>query len=365
MADERYQWLDQEAAERLLRGEPVDPADDAARAHARLLARALESARTPLAVPGPDGELPGEAAALAAFRKDTAERAAAATAARFAPATGPAAPELGTLRIAPAPSGHRWGRSLRYGLAAALAAVTVGGVAVAAGTGMLPLTGEPAPARSVSAAGTPEGSSATGPAVLGSPTGGAGSAIPSVPLDRESGTATPGATGGPATATAGPDGGSPSPGRTTGGRSEDEDSERRKTLKACREFQQGKLADSGRQRLLGALKNGETVKRYCTRVLSGAPATGTTPSGDGGNGGSGNGGDTNGGSGSDGDDNGDRGGDKHHPDAPGKPGGKPGTKPGGKPGAKPGGDGNGNGNAHGDGDGKSDERGDGKPGRHG
>ncbi|MET8508875.1 extensin, partial [Streptomyces sp. NPDC004787] len=78
MADE-YQWLDQEAAERLLRGEPVDPVGTPARAQAELLARALDSARTPAAGPlaGPDGELPGEAAALAAFRKAVAERATA------------------------------------------------------------------------------------------------------------------------------------------------------------------------------------------------------------------------------------------------------------------------------------------------
>ncbi|MEV8624340.1 hypothetical protein [Streptomyces sp. NBC_01268] len=349
MADERYQWLDQEAAERLLRGEPVDPADDAdaaSRAHAALLARTLDSARTPVAVLGPDGELPGEAAALAAFRKDTAERTAAAAAARYATPAGPAAaPELGSVRIAPAPSGHRWGRSLRYGLAAALAAVTVGGVAVAAGTGMLPLTGNPAPARSVSAVDTPDGSGGTGPAVPGSPSGGTGSAIPSEPLEHETGTATPGATDGPTTATAGPGGGSPSPDRTTGGLGEDDD-ERRKTLKACREFQDGKLADSGRQRLQSALRNGETVKRYCTRVLSGSPATGSTspgrtPSGDGADGGGDKGGGSNGGSdtgGSDGDDKGDRGDDKHHPDAPGNPDGKPGAKPGKKPGAKPGSD---------------------------
>ncbi|GAA2784712.1 hypothetical protein [Streptomyces showdoensis] len=354
MADERYQWLDQEAAERLLRGEPVDPVglpDEASRAQAELLARTLGAARTPAAALGPDGELPGEAAALAAFRKVSAERAAEAAAAAYAvsaapAATPPAAPELGTVRIAPAPAGHRWGRSLRYGLAAALAAVTVGGVAVAAGTGMLPLTREPAP-RSVTAAGTPDGSGSSGPAVLGSPSGGTGPAIPSVPLDRESGTPTPGTSGGPPTATGGTGGhdgtgASPTPGES--GKTGGEDAERRKTLKACREYQDGTLADSGRQRLLGALRNGETVKRYCTRVLSGTPgtgstATGRTPSGDGkGNGGS-NGGSGSGGSGGSDDDKGDRGGDKHHPDAPGKPGAKPGKgddKGGGKGHEKPG-----------------------------
>lgn len=45
MADERYQWLDQEAAERLLRGEPVDLADDLARSRAERLAEALDADR--------------------------------------------------------------------------------------------------------------------------------------------------------------------------------------------------------------------------------------------------------------------------------------------------------------------------------
>ncbi|MFE6876976.1 hypothetical protein ACFVBK_21035, partial [Streptomyces sp. NPDC057677] len=68
MADERYQWLDQEAAERLLRGEPVDAVDDHTRSRAERLAEALDAARTPTLPPAARTELPGEAAALAAFR---------------------------------------------------------------------------------------------------------------------------------------------------------------------------------------------------------------------------------------------------------------------------------------------------------
>ncbi|MDV9193345.1 hypothetical protein R6L23_34925, partial [Streptomyces sp. SR27] len=60
MADERYQWLDQEAAERLLRGEPVDTVDDRARRQAERLAKALDTARTPDLPPAVRTELPGE-----------------------------------------------------------------------------------------------------------------------------------------------------------------------------------------------------------------------------------------------------------------------------------------------------------------
>ncbi|MFJ9578646.1 hypothetical protein ACIRQF_20025 [Streptomyces sp. NPDC101191] len=305
MADERYQWLDQEAAERLLRGEPVDPVDDVSRAQAELLARALDAARTPMALDR-DGELPGEAAALAAFRKVAAERADAV----LPGSAGRAATDLGAVRIVPVHAGRRWGRSLRYGLAAAFAAVTVGGVAVAAGTGVLPLTAEPEPGRSVTAVDT-------GPPVTsGSPTGGAGTEVP-VPTGPGVRTTTPGASNGPTTATAGPGGES---GKTAGpvGTPSDgpevRDEERAKVVKACQDFRAGRLAGSGRDRLVNALRNGETVKRYCDRILSGAPVTATTrpaagrtPSGNGGSGSGGSGGGSDSGS-ADGDDKSDRGG---------------------------------------------------------
>ncbi|WP_055493295.1 hypothetical protein [Streptomyces sp. TP-A0356] len=66
MADEQYRWLDRDAAERLLRGEPLDAVDDETRARAAALAEALAAlSATP---PPTSAELPGEAAALAAFR---------------------------------------------------------------------------------------------------------------------------------------------------------------------------------------------------------------------------------------------------------------------------------------------------------
>lgn len=44
MADEQHEWLDKDAAERLLRGEPVDPVDGHARTEALRLVAALAAA---------------------------------------------------------------------------------------------------------------------------------------------------------------------------------------------------------------------------------------------------------------------------------------------------------------------------------
>ncbi|MCZ9348214.1 hypothetical protein NGM36_00020, partial [Streptomyces mutabilis] len=73
MADEQDRWLDRETAEILLRGESLEAVDPAARERAERLVEALGALASP---PVPtSGELPGEAAALAAFRKVRAERA--------------------------------------------------------------------------------------------------------------------------------------------------------------------------------------------------------------------------------------------------------------------------------------------------
>ncbi|MFD5540839.1 extensin, partial [Streptomyces sp. NPDC127079] len=67
MADEQYTWLNGETAERLLRGESLEAVDESARDQAERLAARLGalSARATAA----DTELPGEEAAVAAFRK--------------------------------------------------------------------------------------------------------------------------------------------------------------------------------------------------------------------------------------------------------------------------------------------------------
>ncbi|MFF8412453.1 hypothetical protein [Streptomyces omiyaensis] len=273
MADERYQWLDPEAAERLLRGEPVDPS---ARTAAAALAAALEAARAS-AAPAPGTPLAGEEAALAAFR--------AATAARAASAPGTTAPaDLGKVRLVRAASaaGRPWGRSLRYGLAAALAAVTVGGVAVAAGTGVLPLV-DKEPSRTVTAAET-----ATPPDPR-EPTSG----IERHPEPLRSpgpGTPAPGAspTGGPdGTTTAPRPRATPSAGDRTGARGTTPSARARPSggearLTACREYRTGRLDAAGRQRLSGALRAGETLRAYCDELLAtGAEGNDSAGSGNG------------------------------------------------------------------------------------
>ncbi|WP_052499272.1 hypothetical protein [Streptomyces vietnamensis] len=311
MADERYQWLDQEAAERLLRGEPVEALDDRARFQAERLAEALGTARVPAVPPAARTELPGEAAALAAFRKATAERAAAASAvsASAATAASPAATasaasaasagraavaELGRVRLAPvtAPA-RRWGRSVRYGLAAAVAAVTVGGVAVAAGTGVLPLVG-PAPASSVTAVETTDPLVSEEPGIRQDPEApptepGGGDPTPgsSPSADSSSTAPTPGVPDGHGTVTPGT--GTPKPGRTpsTGGGTTSTDP-RGKALDACRAYRKGVLDAAGRQRITNALRKGETLGGYCDRILSGDTGT-STAGGQNGSNGNGNG----------------------------------------------------------------------------
>ncbi|MFE0646482.1 hypothetical protein ACFW2Y_33500 [Streptomyces sp. NPDC058877] len=292
MADERYQWLDQEAAERLLRGEPVEAVDDRARSQVELLAGALEAARTPAVQPTDTGELPGEAAALLAFRRAAAERAAAGAGAAAAGAAATPGRAPRTSGVDPV---RRWGRSVRYGLAAALAAVTVGGVAVAAGTGVLPLGG-PAPTTSATAgntadplvskdSGIPRGTAVptTEPGGDGStpgasPSAGSGAPDPTAGTPDRKGADTEGAgsegtdTPKPGVTTARPDAGSGGQGGTGAG-----GTSREKDLKACQEYREGRLDATDRQRLVDRLRSGETLRRYCDRILSGDTGTSQEP----------------------------------------------------------------------------------------
>ncbi|MFD3533105.1 hypothetical protein [Streptomyces sp. NPDC058664] len=309
MADERYQWLDQEAAERLLRGEPVDAVDDHARAQAGRLAEALEAARTPVVPPARPGELPGEAAALAAFRQAAAGRAAVGASAVTGTRGRTVHADLGRVRLTQtAPPARRWGRSVRYGLAAAVAAVTVGGVAVAAGTGVLPLVG-PAPASSVTAGETAAPLVSKEPGIRedpeAPPTDPGTSGEPAPGTTPTAGTAAPptGGPDGPGTGTRDP--GTPQPGRTTagpgagtgsggtgtgsGGTTEAPGTETSlaKAVKACREYRSGRLDATGRKQLTNSLRGGETLRRYCDRILggaTGAPEGGAEGDGTGGSG---------------------------------------------------------------------------------
>ncbi|MBT2523946.1 hypothetical protein J7E91_00505 [Streptomyces sp. ISL-99] len=273
MADERYEWLDKDAAERLLRGEPVGPVGEHARAQAERLSAALDGvARAGGHEPG---ELPGEAAALAAFRK---ARAASPEAA------------FSTVRIGRrAAVPVRWARPVRLGLAGALAGVALGGVAVAAGTGVLPSPfgsdTDPAPASSVSAAATPppvvSGTTTAEPGDTGLPTpdstgtpGGAHETPGGGTGNAETwGTheSSPGSdTGVPPTHPAWP--GDDAPGTADGGPGPGPGSADwyRKTAKACEDYRAGKLAPDHEQRLEAAAKGPDRVERFCDRVLDGS-----------------------------------------------------------------------------------------------
>lgn len=246
MADERNEWLDKAAAEKLLSGEPVETTDEQARAQAARLSRLLYSAERAGCAgyadeQAADGEMPGEAAALAAYRKARADAAA------------PAADALRGVRIArPSRTGHRrlFGRPVRFGIAAAVASCALGGVAIAAGTGFLPAPfngdgGKPLPGASVSGTATP------GPLVSDAPT--RGGVLPVAPPAPSHGTAQQDGDGKQAEAygTSGAD---------------------------CREYRSGRMAPGHQQRLEAAAKGPGRVEGFCARALG--DSQGTTGAGE-------------------------------------------------------------------------------------
>ncbi|WP_167828519.1 hypothetical protein, partial [Streptomyces palmae] len=327
--DHRYDWLDNDAVERLLRGEPVETdrgvkdQDEQARIRAERLAASLGSIAGP-AEPA-DGPLPGEEAALAAFR---AARASA-------PARGAArAVELPVVR----PRGARFGRPsrlhrpLRAGMVAVLAGCAFGGMAVAAGAGVLgfgPTVGEPRPTSSVSAAETRQNQPA-------------GTGL--TPGPHRNASHSPGGSRGTAS---GDLGGDPDPTATTseGDPSEDGEEEtgspdglpsteppsngdarKRWVRVACRQYLDGEAPeiDPDRMRRLERVAGGPTaVRRYCERILTnpgkGHPEDGDSGGGSGGDSGGegGTGGGSGGGSGGGkGGDDGDSAGETTSPSPP-------------------------------------------------
>ncbi|MEV6838941.1 hypothetical protein AB0N17_31260 [Streptomyces sp. NPDC051133] len=290
MADEQYKWLNRRTAERLLRGESLEAVDARADDQAERLSRAL-GALSGQAAPASD-ELPGEQAALAAFRKareaSEAERTAALADAAPGRRSGASAhdADAGLVRIgSPARTGiparrPRWARPVRLALAAVVAAGTVGGVAMAAGSGVLPgpfRHEHPAPGASVS-------SSATSGAPLGSvspqatPGFGAGTGAPS---------GGPGTGGGHSSeAAGGRDGGtgaSTAPG--SGAPSATSGAGWKGVVAACRDIRDGKGLDTGRKRALENLAGGSArVSRYCRVVLSTGDSATPGGEGDGGKG---------------------------------------------------------------------------------
>ena len=266
MADERSafpgdtprtpgRWLDRETAELLLRGESLEAVDPAARAQAERLARtlgALSVEPSPAKV-----ELPGEEAALAAFRAartgNDVERAALARRGR-----GPSS-DAGLVRLGrPTVTvpGPRWGRPVRVGLTAALAVGMLGGVAAAVGTGALPTPfyDDPTPASSISAAVTPPDRtlvppSPSGTVRPGTPTAGGGS-------DDSSGEAAGSGT-------------VPTPSAGTGdGKSFGSGGWWKGVTSSCRAVRDGKPLAPGRKRTLeGAAGGTSHVWTYCKGLL--------------------------------------------------------------------------------------------------
>ncbi|CAM5496651.1 hypothetical protein ACIGPN_09905 [Streptomyces afghaniensis] len=263
MADEQYRWLDRETAERLLSGEPPEAVDGASRAEAERLAAALRALSA--APPPTSDELPGEAAAMAAFRKARAERAdtAAAPGADGGRARSEVA-DAGLVRIGtPRGSGSgdvrrpRWARPARLALAAALAVGMAGGAALVAGTGALKApfgNDEPRPGSSVSAAVTPPERPLVSPSPSDAVQGG------STPDDNPSG-------GDPGRDVAGDD---PAQKPGSGDRGDSHSDSRGKLAAACRDLRDGKRLDADRRRALRDAAGGSRVWKYCKGVLSGS-----------------------------------------------------------------------------------------------
>ncbi|MEV0486365.1 hypothetical protein AB0I69_37945 [Streptomyces sp. NPDC050508] len=270
MADEQYRWLDRETAELLLRGESLEAVDPAARDQAERLAKTLGA----LSVEHSLGkaELPGEEAALAAFRAvrtgNDVERAALGRRGR-AQSSDAGLVRLG--RPASTVPGPRWGRRVQVGLTAAVAVGMLGGVAVAAATGVLPTPfhDDPAPAASISAAVTPPDRTLVSPPPSG--TGG-------------SGTPTTGGGSGDSSGEAAGSGTNPTPSAGSGDdKSFGSGSWWKGVTSSCRAVRDGKSLAPGRKRILvGAAGGTSHVWTYCKGLLQSA-GTGTDDKGTDGN----------------------------------------------------------------------------------
>ncbi|MFE3016450.1 hypothetical protein [Streptomyces sp. NPDC059256] len=270
MADERYEWLDEEAAERLLRGEPVDVPDEPARTQAARLTAALRNARQPEVPAGvDDAELAGEAAALIAFRRARDRNAAGQE------------HDFGIVRVLPAPRpslAARLMQPVRYGVIAALAGFAFGGVAVGATTGLLPSPFDEGstPATSVSGAPTGEPPGEEPPWARGgqpTPRATEGGAAPPRVRPHEERTTTeppvPGATTEPAEPPPG------TPGVTVTEEPPAKNGKQRKLEAACRDHRAGTIDRKRLKRLeKAAQRHGVTVDQFCADVLGGASGSG-------------------------------------------------------------------------------------------
>ncbi|MFE2376705.1 hypothetical protein [Streptomyces sp. NPDC059398] len=337
MADEQCEWLDKDTADRLLSGGPVGAVDGHARAQAARLRAALDGA-VPSAGWSDDSELPGEKAALEAFRlardgSDAEPLVAALGTEGTAPGaerrvfgTGPSVrgtgrsvfgtrravfgtrrSVFGTRRAVRGtegtPGAGRWGRPVRFSVAAVVAGCALSGVAVAAGAGMLPSpfgSSEPMPASSVSSAATPR------PLASGSPSGTPGSASPG-PDGRTPADVTPGPGArsprmSPPASEAGGDVGDrdsdrgrssgeggadrqPTAGAGAGAGSQDRPTPSghdrrsaadvlRKVTAACRDYRAGRIVGERRRSLEAKAGGAENIEKFCGRVLGSSGSDG-------------------------------------------------------------------------------------------
>ncbi|WP_329380350.1 hypothetical protein OG625_14730 [Streptomyces sp. NBC_01351] len=316
MADERDgRWLDEAAAEKLLRGEPLEPVGPAADPRARAEAARLRAALDSLARPQPPSDAQArEAAAMAAFRSARGARRPAADlphAVSYAEplieighvASTPTASAGSALTAAPA---FRRGRAVRFGLAAALASVTVGGLAAVAAAGLLGQerydSAGPGPAMSVSvdeeqAKGVGSGAPTLAPKDRRTPHRGDG-AVPGTTSGATqspgaSGRTSPGAsaTGGSSSgtsATGGPDGdtregevgGGGGTRETLGveGDAKEGDREgqdlRLKAVDLCKDYRAGSITAERRERLSLLARGATRIPAYCESLLSGVTGGG-------------------------------------------------------------------------------------------
>ncbi|MFE7747626.1 hypothetical protein [Streptomyces sp. NPDC057428] len=288
MADEQHEWLDSDAAEKLLRGASVESVDDHTTTGLAQLEAALRAVRTPAPA---RGELPGEAVATAAFREASGSWKRAGTA-HSAPIAGNrgALPAVRIRAESTAPRRPRWGRTVRFGLAVSLVGCALGGVAVAGGAGMFPTPfgshGSPVPAASVSGAASPEemGGEAPEPERSVAPPSGTPKAPSPPPRPKETGGAEEEpADGEPPSATGGD--GSPAPeggtrDRGTGDHGARDGTDGRdvpggsaggvfaKSVRACREYRADALSEEQERRLVALADGEENLDRFCDRVLA-------------------------------------------------------------------------------------------------
>ncbi|MEU1182147.1 hypothetical protein ABZ464_31830 [Streptomyces sp. NPDC005820] len=260
MADKQDRWLDRETAERLLRGEsPENAVAPQAQDQAERLARTLAALSALGAEPlRSDEELPGEAAALKAFSEARAARESQTSQQSCTSHQSAYPDDAGLVRIGGRAGGdrngerarRRWNRPLRLGLAAAVAAGMLGGVAVAAGTGVLPSPFDgagPEPGASVSSAASPDR-----PLISPSPdaSGGPDAVAPDGGAERDTTDGTKGA-----------DGSSTAPGVRGWPKG---------VTSSCRDIEAGRTLDTQHRRTLEGLAGGwSQVTSYCANVLEG------------------------------------------------------------------------------------------------